>query len=304
MEPRVIATVVATEGGVYTLAFEDGTRVDATLRGRLKQAAKGGDRVVIGDRVEARHEGDAATIEDVLPRRTTMIRRGVGRRQKVLAANLDRVCVVVAVEPTPHPQLIDRLLVVAEANDIPPILVINKVDLPGGDALAVHLARRYGPAGYTVLPVSARADLGIEALRTVLCEGISALIGASGVGKSTLLNRIEPGLGLRTAELSRKIGTGRHTTVSSRLVQLSCGGAVADTPGFSDVGLWEMDPADLDACFPEMRELRDTCRFRGCAHLREPDCAVREAVSEGRIPQERYESYATLRAETVQTLAR
>lgn len=295
---------MGAEGGVYTLAFPDGRVAEATLRGRLKQAGKAGDRVVIGDQVEAHIEHDAATIEDVLPRRTTMVRRGVGRRAKVLAANLDRVCVVVAVEPTPHPQLIDRLLVVAEANDIPPVLVINKVDLVGGDRLVADLERRYRPAGYPVLPVSARESVGIEALHAVLCEGISALMGPSGVGKSTILNRIEPGLGLRTAELSRKIGTGRHTTVSSRLVRLSCGGAVADTPGFSDVGLWEMDPADLDACFPEMRGLRDACRFRGCAHLKEPDCAVREALSEGRIPRERYESYAALRAETAQTLLR
>ena len=132
----------------------------------------------------------------------------------------------------------------------------------------------------------------------------SSDLGPPGAGKSSLLNAVQPGLRLRTGEVSRKSGAGRHTTVSSRLVQLSCGGAVADTPGFSDVGLWEMDPAELDVCFPEMRELRDACRFRGCAHLKEPDCAVREAVSEGRIPRERYESYAALRAETIDTLSR
>jgi ribosome biogenesis GTPase len=123
-------------------------------------------------------------------------------------------------------------------------------------------------------------------------------MGPSGVGKSTLLNVIEPGLQLRTGELSSKVRSGRHTTVSSRLIQLSCGGAVADTPGFSDVGVWRMDPRELDRCFPEMRGLGEACRFRGCAHVKEPDCAVRAAVVEGRIAEERYQSYLTLRRET------
>jgi ribosome biogenesis GTPase len=293
-------TVVAVEGGVYTLALADGRRVAASLRGKLKQASRGGDKIVIGDRVEAVEADGAATVEAVLPRRTTMIRRGPGGRgAKVFAANLDRVFIVVAAEPVPNPQLIDRLLAVAEANAIGPVVLVNKVDLPGGADVAAALSERYRTAGYAVLAVSAKSGTGIEALRRLLSEGISAFIGPSGAGKSTLLNRVQPGLGLRTGELSRKTGRGRHTTVSSRLLALSGGGAVADTPGFSDVGLWEMDPAELDRCFPEMRELRDACRFRGCAHVKEPDCAVLEAVAEGRVARDRYESYVALRAEAV-----
>ncbi len=295
------ATVVAVTGGVYALVLDDGRRMDASLRGRLKLGSKvrAEDRVVIGDRVEMTElHGGSATIEALVPRRSSMVRRsGKAGKPKVLAANIDRVCAVVAVDPALPAGLIDRLLVVAEASRIPPVLVLNKIDLSGGPELAAILSARYLRIGYPVLEVSARANLGIDALRDELCRGTSALIGPSGAGKSTLLNVIEPGLQLRTGELSRVTGSGRHTTVSSRLITLSCGGRVADTPGFSEVGMWEIDPGELDGCFPELREIRDACRFRGCSHSQEPDCAVREAVESGRIALQRYEGYLTLRSE-------
>jgi ribosome biogenesis GTPase len=298
-----VGTVIGVEGGSYTLLLEGGREAQATLRGRIKHAAAGADKVVIGDRVEVTEvEGGPITIEALLPRRSTMIRRGAGgRKAKVLAANVDRVFIVLAVEPAPREELIDRLLVVAEANEVPAVLVLNKMDLPSAQPLAATLASRYRAIGYAVLEVSARLDLGMSALRALVCQGTSAFVGPSGVGKSTLLNVIEPGLQLRTGELSGKTRSGRHTTVSSRLIRLSCGGAVADTPGFSDVGVWEMDPAELHRCFPEMRGLGDACRFRGCAHVKEPECAVRAAVASGEIAPERYESYLTIRreAETV-----
>ena len=295
------ATVVAVTGGVYALVLDDGRRMDASLRGRLKLGSKvrAEDRVVIGDRVEMTElHGGSATIEALVPRRSSMVRRsGKAGKPKVLAANIDRVCAVVAVDPALPAGLIDRLLVVAEASRIPPVLVLNKIDLSGGPELAAILSARYLRIGYPVLEVSARANLGIDALRDELCRGTSALIGPSGAGKSTLLNVIEPGLQLRTGELSRVTGSGRHTTVSSRLITLSCGGRVADTPGFSEVGMWEIDPGELDGCFPELREIRDACRFRGCSHSQEPDCAVREAVESGRIALQRYEGYLALRSE-------
>jgi ribosome biogenesis GTPase len=178
------------------------------------------------------------------------------------------------------------------------------MDLPGAAEVALSLSTRYESVGYVVLCVSAEGDIGIDRLRALLCEGISAFMGPSGAGKSALLNKVEPGFKLRTGELSLRSRSGRHTTVSSRLLSLSCGGAVADTPGFSDVGLWGMDPADLDWCFPEMRGLRDRCRFRGCAHLVEPGCAVRQAAKERRVAPERYESYRVLRAEVVEARSR
>lgn len=296
-----LGIVIGVEGGIYTLALDGGRHVQATLRGRLRQESRAGDRIVIGDRVTAEEADDGAiTIEALLPRCTTMIRRGAGgRKAKVLAANVDRVFVVVAVTPVPRDELIDRLLVVAEANEISAVLLLNKLDLPGSAEIAAALGARYQAIGYPVLGVSAKRDIGIASLRALVCRGTSAFVGPSGVGKSTLLNVIEPGLQLHTGELSKKSGSGRHTTVSSRLIPLACGGSVADTPGFSDVGLWRMDPAQLDQCFPEMRGLKNECRFRGCAHVKEPDCAVREAVEEGRIAPERYASYVVLRGEAV-----
>ena len=304
MSEHSTATVIGVEGGVYTLLFDGGRQAEAKLRGRLKQQQRGpdstaGDKVVIGDRVEAlESDKGALTIETILPRRTTIVRRGVGHRAKLLAANVDRVFVVVAIEPAPRAETIDRLLVVAEANDVPAVLLLNKMDLPEAHEVAAPLVERYRAIGYPVLEVSARRDLGIASLRSLLCQGSSAFMGPSGVGKSTLLNVVEPGLQLRTGQLSGKTGTGRHTTVASRMIQLGCGGAVADTPGFSDIGLFERDPGELDRCFPEMRGLRDECRFSGCGHgVKEKDCAVRAAVAGGRVAPERYESYLMLRKE-------
>ena len=292
-------TVVEMGGGVYRVALDDDRVVDASLRGRLKQDARTGDRVVIGDRVRVGGGGEEGwTIEEVEPRRTEIARRAPGgRKAKVVAANVDRlVAVVAAADPEPRPETVDRLLVIAEANDVEPVLVVNKVDVAGGRETAGRMVGLYGGLGYRVLPTSAAASEGLDALGDVLCSGTSALVGPSGVGKSSLLNALQPGLGLRIGELSARRRSGRHTTVSARLIPLECGGRVADTPGFSDVGLWDVDPAELDLCFPEMVHLREGCRFRACTHVHEPGCAVREAVG-AEVDSERYASYRVLREE-------
>jgi ribosome biogenesis GTPase len=261
---------------------------------------------VIGDRVTVAGEPGSWTVEGVAERRSELVRRGRGGRiPKLLAANLDSVFVVVSVrEPPANPDLIDRLLVLVESSDVRPTLVLNKVDVDGASGPTDALAELYGGIGYDTFAVSAKSGHGLEALGAELCRGTSALIGPSGVGKSTLLNALDPSLGLRTGELSGKGGTGRHTTVSSRLIPLACGGFVADTPGFSDVALWGVDPNDLGHCFPEFDAQSDACRFRMCTHGKEPECGVRAAVEDGRIPRSRYESYLKLRAEAVEVSAR
>lgn len=296
-------TVRGTGGGVYRVALEQGPVVDASLRGRLKLDARTGDRVVIGDRVRvAGSEDGDYTIEKVLPREQELVRRAPGgRRAKVVAANLERMVVVVAVAgPELRPTLLDRLLVIAEGAGMEAVVALNKMDLEGAEAVAASVEALWGEIGYRILRVSAAEGLGIEAVRELLCAGSSALVGRSGVGKSSLLNAVEPGLELRTGELSRRGGRGRHTTVNARLIELSCGGLVADTPGFSDVGLWAVDPGILDLSFPEFRPYLEECRFRGCSHLHEPDCAVRGALEEGRISEERYGSYRTFMEEAAE----
>lgn len=291
-------TVVGTGGGRYRIELDEGGEAEAALRGRLKTEARTGDRVVIGDRVRVAPEDELFTIEEVLPRETEIARRVAGgRKAKVVAANVDRVLVVVAAaDPPPRERQIDRLLVVGESAGADVLLVVNKVDL--GEAGATDgLVGLYRDVGYTVLPTSARTGEGIEVLREVLGSGVSALIGPSGAGKSSLLNALSPGLRLRTGELGQRSRQGRHTTVSARLLALPDGGKVADTPGFGDVGVWGVEATDLDRCFPEFRPLLDGCRFRGCSHLHEPDCAVREAVERGEIAPGRYESYAVLMEE-------
>lgn len=284
-------------GGVYAVALESGPLVEASLRGRLKLEKRTGDQVVIGDRVRVALVGDEAhVIEEILPRETAITRtRFGGRSVKVLVANADRLlAVVAATRPKPPRDLIDRLLVVAEYGGVEPVVVLNKVDLEGGSAIAEELERVYRPLGYTVLRVSALTGEGMDGFAEQVCHGIAALAGPSGVGKSSLVNTLEPEHALRTGELSRKRGTGRHTTVTSRLIQLACGGLVADTPGFSDLGVWGVRRGALDSCFPELRSRADGCRFRGCSHLHEPDCAVRDALAEGAIDPGRFESYRVL----------
>lgn len=285
---------------MYRIALDDGRVVDASLRGRLKQQQRTGDRVVIGDRVAVDEAEDGGfTIEAVEPRVRQIVRRNAGgRRPKVVAANVDRLVAVLACsEPEPRTDVIDRLLVIAESDGLEAALVLNKADLPGAPDVVAELGGLYRSVGYQVLAVSARTGEGIAGVESLLARGTSALVGPSGAGKSSLLNAIQPDLGLRTGELSSKLKRGRHTTVSSRILPLACGGRVADTPGFGDVGLWGIEPGVLHECFPEFRAHLGRCRFQDCAHLVEPECAVRGAVEAGTIPPTRYASYTVLMEE-------
>ncbi|NNM31485.1 MAG: ribosome small subunit-dependent GTPase A [Gemmatimonadetes bacterium] len=290
----MIGQVVQVGGGVYVVSTEEGPR-EASLRGRIKQDDDDGDRVVIGDRVELRVADDAVTIESVLPRSTWLVRRTMGgRRRKIVAANLDRLLVLVsAKDPPPSLPVVDRMLVMGESGGLECLLVLTKVDLvsptEAGALLADHAA-----VGYPVLMTSTVTGDGLDAVREVLSTGSSALVGPSGVGKSSLLNALDPGLQLQTQDVGRRSRSGRHTTVSARLVPLGPGGLVADTPGFSDVGLGDVEPDTLAACFPEFRSHLGSCRFRDCTHLHEPGCSVLEALVEGRIPTGRYDSYKAI----------
>ena len=239
----------------------------------------------------------------------------------MIAANVDRVVPVMSVKrPAPDYRMLDRLLVLAELDDLQCTIVLNKWDLlegdesvsiaggvPDADRLRAAIARdpelaafeAYLSAGYEVLPCSAKSGVGLEALGKRLHEGISVLSGPSGAGKSSLLNALAPGLDLRVGVVSEKKGRGRHTTVAASLHPLPGGGYVVDTPGLQFLSLWQVDPAELADAFAEFRSLLDTCHFANCRHIHEPACAVLEAVESGDISRSRYESYVSLLEEAV-----
>lgn len=290
----VAGRVLERDGAVYRVQTADG-EVRATLRGKVKHGAR--DKVVVGDRVqvEPSEGGELWGITDVEPR-TSILERRVpeGRGNRSVAANVDQVLVVTATcDPEPIPQLIDRLLVVAEANEIPAAVIINKTDLDPGTALEQRMRR----AGYEVYRTAARTGEGIDALRAALAEKESVVTGPSGAGKSSLLNAISPGIALRTGEISRKVRRGKQTTVAAVMIPLAGGGFLVDTPGFSEVGLWGIEPRALAECFPDMHRHLGDCRFDDCRHAGEPGCAMTAAAESGALDASRLESYRVLLAE-------
>lgn len=297
---RYRGTVRRSVGGIYDVELESGEVVPAVLRGRRRLEQRTGDRVVAGDRVEIEPQPDGpATIESVEERRTELARRAPGqgaRRARIIVANIDEVVVVLAAaRPEPRLRMLDRFLVLAESNELGALIVVNKVDLVDAAAVRARFAV-YEAVGYPVIYTSVKTGEGLGALHEHLCGRVSVLTGPSGVGKSTLLNAIEPGLQLRTGEVSEAVGKGRHTTVSAELLPLRCGGYVADTPGLRELGLWGIPLEDLDHYFPEFRDYLGECRFGyACSHTHEPGCAIRAAVEAGEISAERYESYRLLR---------
>jgi len=287
---ELVGTVLERDGAAYRVATEAG-EVRAVLRGKAKRDAP---RVVVGDvvRLEPPPLGELHGIVAVEPRRSLLERRTPeGRGTRPVAANLDQVLVVAATrDPDPVPQLLDRLLVLAEADELGAAVVVNKIDLDPGTALIERLRR----AGYAVYPTSAATGEGVAALRDRLRGKTSVVTGPSGAGKSSLLNAVQPGLRLRTGEISARVRRGRHTTVSALMIPLADGGYLLDTPGFSEVGVWGIEPRELGSCFPDMRPFLGRCRYADCRHMREPGCAVREAVAAGAIAPDRYGSYAAL----------
>jgi ribosome biogenesis GTPase / thiamine phosphate phosphatase len=286
----LLGTVLERDGSVYRVATPGG-EIRAVLAGKAKRDTA---RVVVGDQVRLEPDPDAQlhAIVGVEPRRALLERRvPEGRGTRPVAANVDQVFVVTAaVDPAPIPQLIDRLLVVAEANEIAAAVVVNKIDLEPGAALIARFTR----AGYVVHATSARTGAGIAELASALAGRISVVTGPSGAGKSSLLNRLQPGLQLRTAEVSAKVRRGKNTTVAAVMLPLDAGGYLVDTPGFSEVGLWGIDPGELDTCFPEFRPFLGECRYADCRHRSEPGCRVREALERGVIAHDRWESYLVL----------
>ena len=290
--------IVRSQSGFYTV--ETGTGIfKCHLRGRLKQGKRLGDIVAVGDWVEISTQvGGEGMIEAVEPRRHLLSRMAPtpqGEYQQIMIANPDQTVFIFAcAKPEPHLGMLDRLLVMTEKQGIPALIVANKADLVDTQQ-AKALFSHYEPLGYPVIYTSAKSGLGITELRGKLKEKISVFAGPSGVGKSSLLNAMQPGLGLAIRSISQATQKGRHTTVVRQLFSLEGGGYVADTPGLKAMALWDIHPEELDGYFPELRRLVAGCQFNDCTHTHEPGCAVQAALIHGDIHPQRYASYARMR---------
>lgn len=269
------------------------------LRGRLKQGSKEGDLAAIGDRVLVSLVEDGQGLIDTIQPRKRMISRLAplprGEYEQIIIANPDQIVFVFScAEPAPRTRMLDRFLIIAEEQSIPALIIANKTDLVTME-YARELFDHYADIGYSLIYSSVPKGEGIAQLKEELIGKISALAGPSGAGKSSLLNAIQPGLGLTIQKVSQTTGKGKHTTVASELFPLEGGGYVADTPGLKALALWDIEPEELDGYFPEIRPLVAQCQFSDCTHSHEPSCAVIEAVENGEIHPQRYDSYLRLR---------
>ncbi len=296
---QIPGLIIRSQSGFFTVQTSSGT-ISCHLRGRLKQGKHVGDLAAIGDRVQVTIQtGGTGSIEVIEPRGNSLVRldpRPQGIYQQVLLANPDQLVFVFAcARPEPHLRMLDRFLVIAEKQHLPAIIVANKIDLVGR-SIAEEVFGVYSEIGYPVLYTCASTQEGVDELRHILNGKVSALAGPSGVGKSSLLNVIQPGLGQVVREISEFSLKGRHTTNVRQLVPLDGGGYVADMPGMRSLALWDTDPEELDGYFPELVSLVELCQFNDCSHKSEPGCAVRAAVEAGSVNPKRYELYLKLRA--------
>ena len=300
--------VIRARTGFYDVQYGDLT-LRCTLRGTLKRKRRSetgrrlyADPVAVGDWIIfSQLDEEEGVVEDILPRETKFSRQYAGKQgdiEQVIVANAHQIVAVAStVMPPLNFRTLDRFLILAEAGDMEAVICLNKMDLVDttqqeefADAFV-----NYEKLGYRVLYTSINIPESLEALRHALKDQFSVIVGASGVGKSSLLNALQPNLGLRIGEVGIKTQKGRHTTTLVELFPLDFGGEVADTPGIREVGLWGIDTENLEYYFPEMEPYLGTCKYNDCAHVAEPDCAVQDAVEAGEIHPERYRSYVVLR---------
>ena len=296
MSAEIEGTVTKATGSWYDV-LHNGRTTACRMRGRIRlKGVRSTNPVVVGDRVVCMQGADGEWVIDrILPRRNYIIRRAsnLSKESHIIAANIDQALLVVTLaEPVTAPEFIDRFLVTCEAYKIPATILLAKYDLAAADPEAVAAFHAtYEGAGYRVIDLSALDGTGVETVRSMTAGRTTLLSGNSGVGKSTLVGSLEPGLELRTGAISESHGTGRHTTTFSAMYPLSNGGFLIDTPGIKGFGLIDIAGHEVWHYFPEMLRTASGCRFYNCTHTHEPGCAVREAVEHGDIAWSRYESY-------------
>lgn len=295
-------TVIRSTGSWYTVRLDNGANIDCRLRGRFRtKGLKATNPVTVGDvvTVDPGEKQDSASIIDIEPRRNYIIRRSVNKSKvsHIIAANIDIAFVVASiVAPRTSTGFIDRFLVTAQAYEIPAAIVFNKTDLYNDPLLEFmnELISTYTRIGYPCFPTSALTGSGMDELREMMKNKTSLFAGHSGVGKSAIINAAEPGLKIKTGDISENHLKGKHTTTFAQMHPLSFGGYIVDTPGIKEFGLIDLDRGELAMFFPEMLNLVKECQYYNCTHVHEPGCAVVAAVDRGDVSSERYRNYLNM----------
>lgn len=296
--------VIKSTGSWYTVETTGGEIIDCRVRGKLRmKGIRSTNPVAVGDIVDYDGEVDSYAIVNIHKRKNYIVRKSVNlsKQSHIIAANLDLAVIVVTLKnPTTFPTFIDRFCVAAEAYHIPVAVVINKADLLDQEELemANQFLRVYSNLGYQTLITSAEAGQGLEEFKSLLENKTVMLTGHSGVGKSRLVNSIDPNLNVKVGEISDFHQMGKHTTTFAQMHHLSFGGYIVDTPGIRGFGLVHFEKEELAGYFPEMRELLPDCKFYNCIHNSEPSCAVKAALETGEVAQTRYNSYLNMLQET------
>jgi ribosome biogenesis GTPase len=292
--------VIRSTGSWYDILSEKGEKIKGRLRGKFKiHDLKVTNPIAVGDIVEFEKEensSDQAIITEILPRKNYLIRKAVQKSAHghLIASNIDQtVLIVTLTQPVTSRGFIDRFLVSTETFRIPAVLVFNKTDLYSEDDMKnlKELEKIYSGSGYKCIRTSAEKNEGLDLFKDLLHNNTSLLSGHSGVGKSTLVNKIAPHLNLKTAELSSYNEKGKHTTTFAEMFEVNKNSYIIDTPGIKELGLFEIEKEELSHYFPEMRELLGQCKFHNCIHINEPSCAVKEKLAKGEIAESRYASY-------------
>ena len=293
--------VIKNTGSWYTVKTDNGTIVDSKIKGNFRlKGIRSTNPVAVGDRVEIiRNQEGTAFINAIEDRRNYIIRKSqnLSKQSHIIAANVDQAFLIVTVNyPQTSTTFIDRFLASAEAYSVPVTLVFNKTDLLGEEERHYQdmMMTLYNTVGYRCVAISAETGEGVDALLPMLHDKITVLSGNSGVGKSTLINRILPDVNLRTAEISDTHNTGMHTTTFSEMLELPQGGYIIDTPGIKGFGTFNMEPEEITSYFKEIFKFSKDCRFNNCTHTHEPGCAVLKAVEDHYIAASRYQSYLSM----------